>query len=98
MANYDELKEKWERGVIKISKNYGTGKFGVPNPGVSFTWVINLIINALGSILPVLTPMIREALTAFLNDLYKKAVETPNPWDDFVVKFLMRILGIPIPE
>ena len=73
-------------------------QFKTPNPGVSFTWIINLIISALGSILPVLTPMIREALTAFLIDLYKKAIETPNPWDDFVVKFLMRILSIPIPE
>lgn len=72
--------------------------FKMPNPGVSFTWIINLIISALGSILPVLTPMIREALTAFLSDLYKKALETPNPWDDFVVKFLLRVLSIPIPE
>lgn len=73
-------------------------QFKMPNPGVSFTWIIHLIISALGSILPVLTPMIREALIVFLTDLYKKAVETPNPWDDFVVKFLMRILSIPIPE
>lgn len=71
--------------------------FEKPNPGVGFTWVINLLINALGSILPALTPMIKEALTSFLTDLYKKAVETPNPWDDFVVKFLMRILSIPVP-
>lgn len=72
--------------------------FNMPNPGIGFTWIINLIISALGSILPVLTPMIREALTVFLIDLYKKAVETPNPWDDFVVRFLLRILSIPIPE
>jgi len=71
--------------------------FEKPNPGVGFTWIINLLINVLGSILPVLTPMIRESLSAFLTDLYKKAVETPNPWDDFVVKFLLRILSIPVP-
>jgi hypothetical protein len=41
--------------------------------------------------------MIKEALTTFLLDLYKKAHETPNPWDDFVVKFLLRILSIPVP-
>ena len=71
--------------------------FEKPNPGVGFTWIINLLINVLGSILPVLTPMIKESLSAFLTDLYKKAVETPNPWDDFVVKFLLRILSIPVP-
>ena len=72
-------------------------EFKKANPGVGFTWVINLLINALGSILPVLTPMIKDSLSAFLTDLYKKAVETPNPWDDFVVKFLLRILSIPVP-
>jgi hypothetical protein len=72
-------------------------EFKAPNPGVGFTWIINLLINILGSILPVLTPMIKEALTTFLLDLYKKAHETPNPWDDFVVKFLLRILSIPVP-
>ena len=71
--------------------------FEKPNPGVGFTWIINLLINALGSILPVLTPMIKDSLSAFLTDLYKKALETPNPWDDFVVKFLLRILSIPVP-
>jgi hypothetical protein len=65
--------------------------------GVGFTWIINLLINALGSILPVLTPMIKDSLSAFLTDLYKKALETPNPWDDFIVKFLLRILSIPVP-
>jgi hypothetical protein len=72
-------------------------EFKKPNPGVGFTWVINLLINALGSILPVLTPMIKDSLSAFLTDLYKKALETPNPWDDFIVKFLLRILSIPVP-
>ena len=72
-------------------------EFKKANPGVGFTWIINLLINALGSILPVLTPMIKESLSAFLTDLYKKALETPNPWDDFVVKFLLRILSIPVP-
>ena len=71
--------------------------FEKPNPGVGFTWIINLLINALGSILPVLTPIIKDSLSAFLTDLYKKALETPNPWDDFVVKFLLRILSIPVP-
>lgn len=72
-------------------------EFKKANPGVGFTWIINLLINALGSILPVLTPMIKDSLSAFLTDLYKKAVETPNPWDDFIVKFLLRILSIPVP-
>lgn len=73
-------------------------EFKKPNPGIGFTWVINLLINALGAILPVLTPIIKRELEVFLTALYKKAMETPNPWDDYLVRFLLRILSIPIPE
>jgi len=72
-------------------------EFKNPNPGIMFTWIIDLLIKTLAAILPILTPMIKKALEEFLTDLYKKAVETPNPWDDFVIRFLLRILSIPIP-
>jgi hypothetical protein len=73
-------------------------EFKNPNPGIAFTWIINLLIKALGALLPILTPIIKRELEEFLTALYKKAVETPNPWDDFVVRFLLRILSIPVPE
>jgi len=72
-------------------------EFKIPNPGIGFTWVIELLIKILAALLPLITPSIRKALEEFLLDLYKKALETPNPWDDFLVKFFLRILNIPIP-
>jgi len=69
-----------------------------PNPGIGFTWIIELLIKIMASLLPIISPHLRKALEEFLTDLYKKASETPNPWDDFLVKFLLRMLLIPIPE
>ena len=73
-------------------------EFSAPNPGISFTWVIELIIKIFSLILPVVTPELRKMLEKFLLEFYAKAKETPNPWDDFLAKFLLRILGIDIPE
>lgn len=72
----------------------GKVEFRMPNPGVGWTWVVELLIKALGVLMPIVTPTLRETLETFLKDLYSKAKETANPWDDFLIKFLMRILGI----
>lgn len=71
--------------------------FARGNPGVGFTWIVNLLIQIFSTILPVVTPQIKKELDDFLVGLYNKAKETPNPWDDFLVKFLLRVLGIQIP-
>lgn len=73
-------------------------EFKAPNPGISLTWIIELVVKVLGLILPVITPSLREMLEKFLKEFYAKAKETPNPWDDFLAKFLMRILGIEVPD
>lgn len=67
------------------------------NPGVGFTWLINILIQVFSTILPVITPQLKKELEDFLIGLYNKAKETPNPWDDFLLKFLLRILGISVP-
>lgn len=72
--------------------------FTIPNPGVGWTWLIKVVLSALSIIMPVITPVLREELERFLVSYYQKAVETPNPWDDFLARFLLRILSIPIPE
>lgn len=73
-------------------------KFELPNPGISFTWLIALLQKILETILEIVTPDIMEALRKFLLELYQKAKETANPWDDFLLRFLLRILGIPVPD
>ena len=67
------------------------------NPGVGFTWIVNILIQVFSTILPVITPSLKKELEDFLVGLYNKAKETPNPWDDFLLKFLLRMLSIPIP-
>ena len=73
-------------------------EFKLPNPGIGFTWVIDLVVKILSLILPVVTPALRAELEKFLLKFYEKAKETPNPWDDFLAKFLMRILGMEVPD
>lgn len=67
------------------------------NPGVGFTWIITMLMQIFSTIMPIITPSLKKALEEFLLELYEKAKETTNPWDDFLLKFLLRILGIPIP-
>lgn len=73
-------------------------QFTVPNPGVTFSWVLKLVLLLLKPILAIITPILRKELEETLIKFYHKAVETENPWDDFLAVFLLEILDIPIPE
>jgi myo-inositol catabolism protein IolC len=73
-------------------------EFTLHASGMSLNWIIELVVKILSLILPVVTPSLRAELEKFLLKFYEKAKETPNPWDDFLAKFLMRILGMEIPE
>lgn len=64
---------------------------------VSWMWLIQLVASALGPILGSLTPVVKAALNDFLTNLYKQALATENPWDDYVVGMLLDILAIPRP-
>jgi len=57
-------------------------------------WMFQIFAGLLGQV----TPAIIAELNAFLSGLYKKAMATPNPYDDFVVGMLLDILGIPRPN
>jgi hypothetical protein len=72
-------------------------EFKKANPGVGFTWIITLLVQIFSTIMPIITPSLKGALEEFLLGLYQKAKETPNPWDDFLAKFLLRMLSIPVP-
>ena len=73
-------------------------KFTAPNPGIGFTWIINILVKILSALFPQVSEQLKAALQEFLLDFYKKAMETDNPWDDFLARFLLRIFSIPIPE
>jgi hypothetical protein len=72
-------------------------QFKGPNPGIGFTWIIQMLVQIFSTIMPLITPSLKGALEEFLLELYTKARETPNPWDDFLVKFLLRMLSISVP-
>ena len=60
------------------------------------TWriLIEALSGVLGTVLGAVTPALRETIEKFLKDLYVKAKETKNPWDDFLVELLAGVLGI----
>ncbi len=67
------------------------------NPGISWTWIINLLVVVLKPIIDILTPVIRTELEKLVVKFYAKAEATENPWDDFLAEFLLKILGLPVP-
>jgi len=69
-----------------------------PMNSIGWTWIVSMLLSVLAVIMPVLSPALREELVKVMLLLYNKAMETDNPWDDFLMRFLLRILGIPIPE
>ncbi|MBA7710613.1 hypothetical protein ES703_119558 [subsurface metagenome] len=71
---------------------------GKPNPGISWWWLINLIVEILRPLVDIVSPTIRKRLEDFLIDFYNNAIETENPWDDFLARFLLRIFAISIPH
>lgn len=73
-------------------------EFKFPSKGIGLTWIMNLVVQVLSSVLPAVTPNIKGELEEFLSGLYIRAKETPNPWDDFLLIFLLRILGITTPK
>ena len=59
--------------------------------------ILKYIFQIFAGIIGQMTPAIVGELNAFLTGLYKKALATPNPYDDFAVGMLLDILGITRP-
>lgn len=73
------------------------GSFEAPNPGIGFSWIINILIKILATLFPQISDELRTSLERFLLDFYSNALRTDNPWDDFLARFLLRIFSIPFP-
>lgn len=59
--------------------------------------ILNLVMGMLGPLMGQVTPVIKNELNDLLTNLYKKALATPSPWDDFFIGMLLDILAIPRP-
>lgn len=66
--------------------------------GFSWGWLIGLIALVLKPLLKAMTPSIEGEMEKALINVYKRALETPNPIDDLAMKFILDIVDIDIPE
>ena len=58
------------------------------------TWLIIGLVAIFGAILKEVSDPIRERLEEFVDDLDKRAKETPNVFDDMLVDLLKKVLAI----
>ena len=64
---------------------------------VFWSGILKAMAQIFAGILLQISPMIKAELNDFLTALYRKALATPNVWDDFGVGLLLDILVIPRP-
>lgn len=76
-------------------KAIATKETGGLNP-VNWSWLVSILVLILKPIVNALTPIIREEIEKAVKAWYPKALATPNPWDDFLVAFLAKILKIDV--
>ncbi|MCB2188387.1 MAG: hypothetical protein KQJ78_18355 [Deltaproteobacteria bacterium] len=61
-------------------------------------FVLRILMTVLPGMLDKLTPAIKDLLEGFLRDIYQKALETPNPLDDFAVKLVGSLIGLDVTQ
>lgn len=64
---------------------------------LTWQWLVQILMKVIFPLLDLITPAIKVELNAFLINLYKKALSTPNAWDDLFVGMLLDIVGIQRP-
>lgn len=62
--------------------------------GNTFRSVFKIIALVLRPALKLITAKFREELETWLNRKYAEALETENPWDDWLFEMLATALGI----
>jgi len=58
------------------------------------TWLLKLIEQ----MSPQIVEAFKAGLTKMLKELYKKALETDNKWDDWGVEMMAKVFGVELPE
>lgn len=64
---------------------------------VFWAGILKYVLQIFAGIILQMTPTFIAELNDLLTQLYKKALSTPNPWDDFAVGMLLDILAVPRP-
>jgi len=58
------------------------------------TWLLEL----LKKMSPQIVEAFKGGLKKLLQELYEKALETPNEWDDWGIKMIAQVFGIELTE
>ena len=56
--------------------------------------ITSIVSQLLKTILSVLSPEIKVLLESSIKSIYDRAKQTSNPYDDFALEFIAKILGI----
>jgi len=66
---------------------------------MAITWklIVSMALKLLIPMLRVVTPVLVAELKTMIQEFYRKALITDNPWDDLLAEFLMEILDIDKP-
>ena len=64
----------------------------------NFYPIFGIIKVVLFPILGIITEWLKTELKDFIKNLYKKALVTENPWDDFLLERLAFLLSIDISD
>ena len=66
--------------------------------GIRWSGLLAALFRLLGPVIRTVTAELRDELFEALSRLYQKAVETENPYDDFLLDLLFDMLGFNKPE
>ena len=62
--------------------------------GLSKGWLVRIVIAVLRPLIKLVTPDIEKQMEKFVKDLYVKAQDTPNVFDDMFVEFIAELLDV----
>lgn len=65
---------------------------------MTWTWLIALVAKFLSPIVKIISGELRDILVKFIIEFHKKALVTPNGWDDFLAELLAKIFSVSIPK
>lgn len=66
--------------------------------GFSWNWTLKLLAGTVGRIVGLISPEFRRVTEESMQAWYDRALETDNPWDDYLVIIVAGILGVPLQE
>lgn len=64
---------------------------------VSLPWLLGLIAVVIKPVVQALSKKFRDEIQRWITREYAEALETDNPWDDYLFTFLAKMLGVELP-